>query len=272
MTEKTVNDAQNNLKKERFEFVLTVNGNIICQRYFRINGFRNESLSSMELVSTVDRCVSIIDDNLKAKSAIYHYNAAPQIFENVDEMKNWISTHYLEVPTYIALRNSDDAYVWNGVDVEPYTEFFNKSDFIASNENECVLKFSFIDNGPNYMDNEEHREVCSKIWDGLVYPRFVRTNIDLSNLRNKYEGGDVYAPFEANLVKLFNEDQPDLIPIIVKEICKCCSNSSKGAYTTSYNYGDKVYNFDIQNHNYKYFKSLEKAYKTKTENYFGKRA
>lgn len=271
MTEKTVNETQN-LKKERFEFVLTVNGNIICQRYFRINGFRNESLSSMELVETIDSCVSMISDNLKTKSEIYHFNAAPQVFNDTDEMNAWLGKHNLPVPSYIVLRDSDETYVWDSEQATKYDGFFNKADFISNNDNECVLKFTFIDNGVNYAEHEEHKEVCSKIWDGSVYPRFVRTNIDLSNLRNKYDGGDVYAPFESAMIKLFNEGQSDLIPMIVKEICKCCSNSTKGYYTTNDTYGNTKYNFDIDNHNYKYFKGLEKFYKDKTDKYFGKRA
>ena len=66
-TEKTVNELQSAAKKERFEFVLTINGNIVCQRYFRINGFENDSLRSMELVEGIDKCVPLIDRDLKAK-------------------------------------------------------------------------------------------------------------------------------------------------------------------------------------------------------------
>ena len=35
--------------KERFQFILSLGENIICQRYFRINGFNPESVESYEL-------------------------------------------------------------------------------------------------------------------------------------------------------------------------------------------------------------------------------
>lgn len=41
-------------RQERFQFVLSVNDNIICQRYFKINGFNEDSLNSLELKETVD--------------------------------------------------------------------------------------------------------------------------------------------------------------------------------------------------------------------------
>ena len=271
MTEKTINELQSAAKKERFEFVLTINGNIVCQRYFRINGFNNDSLRSIELVETIDKCVSLIDRDLKAKSQIYHECAAPQVFETLDAMKRWVENprtrkFSIKVPSFVVTRDSDDTFVWSGVEMEKYDKYFNKADFLQPSDGECVLKFAFIDNG---------REVCSKIWDGTIYPRFIRTNIDLSNSRNKYEGGDVFLPFESGLIKLFNESQEDLIPIIVKEICNCCS--SKDDYTTSDVYntvvdgkivGSKNYKFDIWKQNFKFFKNLERAYKQKTDEYF----
>ena len=34
--------VDNEAYKERFQFLLWVNDNIICQRYFKINGFNND--------------------------------------------------------------------------------------------------------------------------------------------------------------------------------------------------------------------------------------
>jgi hypothetical protein len=271
MTEKTVNEIQSAAKKERFEFVLTINGNIVCQRYFRINGFRNDSLRSLELVDAIDRCVTIIDNDLKAKSLIYLQCAAPQVFDTVEEMEKWVNhprtrQFDIEVPSYVVVKETDETFVWGGKEMEKYDKYFNTADFLQPSEGECVLKFAFLDNG---------REVCAKTWNGGVYPRFIRTNIDLSNSRNKYEGGDTFAPFESAIIKLFNESRTDLIPVIVKEICNCCS--SKDGYTTSDDYktvvnGEVVetrnYNFDIWGQNYKYFRNLERAYRKKTDDYF----
>ena len=62
MVEKTVNETAAS-KREQFEFILTINGNIICQRYFRINGFKREAYSSLDLIETIDHCVYLIDQD-----------------------------------------------------------------------------------------------------------------------------------------------------------------------------------------------------------------
>ena len=50
MEEKEIKKEQRTIDnasyKERFQFMLSINDNIICQRYFRINGFNAESLES----------------------------------------------------------------------------------------------------------------------------------------------------------------------------------------------------------------------------------
>lgn len=265
MTERNQNEATAS-KKERFEFILTINGNIVCQRYFRINGFRNRSLVSQELVDTIDRCVEIIDNDLKAKTHIYHQMCAPQIYDTKEDFEKWLNVrNYVIMPyTFIAFRDSDEVLVWDGETATPYTNRYNASDFIEKNDenSENVLKFAFLDNGV---------EVCSKVWDGNVYPRFVRSNIDLSNSRNKYRGGDVYAPVEIVVIDKFISELNDLIPSIVKEIYTCCSNPDDDFYTTSDYYGDTEYNFDIQNANYRLMRSYERKYRKKTEEYFGRK-
>ena len=66
--------------KERFEFELTVGDNIICQRYFRINSFNEESLKSFELIEAIRRCVRTIDNDLKNKTQAYLELYAPMVF------------------------------------------------------------------------------------------------------------------------------------------------------------------------------------------------
>ena len=47
------------IEEQRFEFVLYVNKNIICQRYFSIRDFNEKSLNSLELKELMDRIVGI---------------------------------------------------------------------------------------------------------------------------------------------------------------------------------------------------------------------
>ena len=263
MVEKTLNEASA-FKKEQFEFILTINDNIICQRYFRINGFKRESYGSLDLIDTIEHCAYLIDQDLKAKTAIYLEDTAPQIFDNEEQMKKWANSHYGEQfvrPKYILLRNSETIYVWDGRTLEVYDKPFNRADYLVENENEqpCVLKFSFRDNG---------REVCSKIWDGSVYPRFIRTNIDISNSKNKYKAEGVFMPVERDIIDEFNESREDLIPILVKELCSVCSYEDADNYSTYAKYGNVKYDLNLRRANNRNCWATEKQYRKKTQAYF----
>ena len=54
--------------KERFEFLLYINGKIVCQRYFNIPNFNENSLKSLELKELAEDCVWLIEDDLKEKT------------------------------------------------------------------------------------------------------------------------------------------------------------------------------------------------------------
>lgn len=43
------------IEKQRFEFLLLINGNIICQRYFDIRNYNEDSIHSMEMKELVDK-------------------------------------------------------------------------------------------------------------------------------------------------------------------------------------------------------------------------
>ena len=207
--------------------------------------------------------MNLIKNDLARKSKIFQWNTSPQVFDNKEQMDEWVARPRwkLEVPSYAILRDSEETYVWNGTTMEPYEGYFNRGEYLSSGEPDspCVLKLAFLDSG---------REVVSEQWDGNIYPRFVRTNIDLSNLKNKYEGNGIFAPFESALVKLMIEGQPDLIPQIVKELCVCCSYEDERDYTTTLNYGDRKYNLDTYGEWRKYTNGWESKLRKKTDEYF----
>ena len=76
-------ESQQKDYKERFEFVLTTGGNIICQRYFRIGNFNPISLKSNELMDTIRGCAEMIDNDLKEVDAIIreYYDMKPLVDE-----------------------------------------------------------------------------------------------------------------------------------------------------------------------------------------------
>ena len=253
-------------KRERFEFRLTVNDYIICQRFFRINGFKRESYGSIELISAIDKCVDIINNDLKDKTIMFLNYTAPMVFDTVKEMEEWCarpSNKTRETPVFMVCKEFEGVKVLNWGEIRDYTKPFNRLDYLSDKnyENPCVLKFIMYDYG---------REVCSKVWDGSVYPRFIRTNIDLSNSRNKYKFSDIFAPMECFMIDRFNETHEDLIPILVKEMCNACSYDNVDDYTSIVSYGSKTYNLDTNKADYKYIKSLEMKYKKKTDKYFSR--
>ena len=87
-----VNEPRN--YKERFEFELTVGGNIICQRYFRINNFNPQSLRSYEITEALRRCVRTIDNDLTNKTNAYLEMYAPMVFNSEAEMYKYLSNPY----------------------------------------------------------------------------------------------------------------------------------------------------------------------------------
>ena len=249
---KTVkNEGQ--FEKYPYSFELRINDNIVCQRYFKINGFREVSLYSNELTGTLRYCAKRIQNDLASKSRLFIEYTAPQIFKDEAQLNEWLwwnarknlplseiakelgadenglERRYdwnIQPRSYVILEDEDKTYFWDGDKMEPYTKYFNRNDYLpatlSSNyETPCVLKLAFLVNDV---------EICSTEWDGNVYPRFIRTNIDLSNSKNKYKSGDNFSPFEAAMVDIMNEKHDDLIPVIVREFCLTCSDDEE--YTT----------------------------------------
>lgn len=60
---------------KKFEFVLYINGNIICQRFFSVKNFNPKILNSLELVDCINDCVKLIQDDLKEKTFEYLYKS-----------------------------------------------------------------------------------------------------------------------------------------------------------------------------------------------------
>lgn len=248
------NESPREIRKERFEFELTVNGNIIIRRYFKINSFNERSIYSTELADTVRNCAELIDNNLKAKTEIYIRHMTPLIFGSEDEMRAWfknernlIDVRYGAWATVRGKGGHD--YVWLGGDRfkdegprVDYNEFVDKPE-----ENQPVtFRFSVIDNGYDFIRHPAGRVIGSAIWDGSGYPKFIRNGVDISNGwmrgKNKYEDMDISKlSHEMSLYYWCNKDQPDLVPVIIREICEACSEPDRTLYTTKMEYGDTVY-------------------------------
>jgi len=63
---------------KKFEFMLRINNNIICQRYFAIKNFNSKSMASLDIIECLNDCVEMVQNQLKIKSLEYlwsQYNA-----------------------------------------------------------------------------------------------------------------------------------------------------------------------------------------------------
>lgn len=241
------------IRKERFEFELTINGNIICQRYFKINNFNECSVYSTEFLDVVRGCAELIQDSLRSKTEIYVRHMAPLIFNNETEMREWFSdecniyTFDVRYGAWIIIRGKGGhEYVWLGDDNfkdEGVRTEFNEFVDTPDDEQETVFKFCVYDNGYNYIKNPAKKVIGAIVWDGNQYPRFIRNGVDISNGRGRYDDMDISKlSHEMSLYYWCNSGQPDLVPIIIREICDVCSWNDKDAYITKMVYGDTLYN------------------------------
>lgn len=87
-------------KKFSFEFLLSVNGHIICQRLFDIRNYNKNVLKSLDLKYLVDDCVRLIQDDLKAKTEDQLWGFfnpyIEQTQEDIEKGKNIDKSHIFE--------------------------------------------------------------------------------------------------------------------------------------------------------------------------------
>lgn len=235
--EKEVKVIDNTQWKERHQFVLSANGNIICQRYFKVNGFNPKSLNSEELYYTIRDIVHMIKDDLKSKSRIY---------TAITMGKSTKLTGFYKGEK---LSNSDAALVFQD-DVRGEVALSNGTvlnktyiDYDVEEEvddSPFTLKFSYL---------FDDKVVYEEVWDGTVYPKYVRNCIDLSNSNASYKNVDpMRMTFSQQMTKSLNSGRADLIYNIIKLFCDTLSNdvdddgnSIDKGYTTSVKYGNKKY-------------------------------
>jgi hypothetical protein len=186
---------------ERFQFIVTVNDNIICQRYFKIHNFNHASLNSKELFEVLDGykgrnqeiqeyfgdrygVVQLIQRDLESKSRLYMWG----LHDNKVKLTGFGENPQNEV-TYAEYGEKE----------------WDESEFVKPWE--VTFKFSFlVDDKPIY----------ERIWDGSTYPKMIRSSVDLTNGKSNYP-----------LLQYINSGRPDLVFEIIKRICYITSNPSE---------------------------------------------
>lgn len=216
--------------KERFQFILYLNDDVICQRYFRVNGFMQESLCSKELMETMKSIVEMLKGEFESKSRIYLWYTQSDTkingFENPEEIE------------YLHIETEDEEKP------EPY---------------EYTFKFVFkADDEPIYE--------C--IWDGSLYPRFIRNSVDLTNSEVLYKNGEQQFGYTAFLTKKINAGRGDMVHKIIRKLCECLSApfGKEVVYTKTLKYGDEEYPLALSQ--IKNTSKWNKYLREKTRDYF----
>lgn len=219
---------------ERFQFVLTVNNNLICQRYFKINGFNEEGLKSVEFKDTMDAIVEKFKDDLASKSRTYLW------YSDTGEPMKLTGFADASDTTYCNRSSTEkDMMEWLG-EFQPAWK--------------VVFNFTL------YVDE---RPVYTRIWDGGVYPRYVRDSVDITNKRANYENIEQSRlTFSQSLNKRMSAEKPDLSFEAITMISDVLGYSfnKNYEYTHTQKYGDKVYDFS----NRGFIRKLENEYYHKT--------
>lgn len=233
--------------KERFQFILSLGENIICQRYFRINGFNPESVESYELKETIDKIVELIKRDLESKSRVYQYYTAnmPMKLTGFGNTYEETREKAMEATYFVYPEEIVDTYADNERP-QPY---------------EFTFKFSFL------MDNNI---VYEKIWDGGDYPRYVRNSVDLTNSDHLYKDREPLSlSFNVAVIRAMTIDKNDLIYTIIRKICDVMSSTyveTYGYYTKRVKYGNKKYRYSLYNE--EAVNGWKEATADKTKEYF----
>jgi hypothetical protein len=73
---------------KKFEFILRINGNIICQRYFAVKNFNSKSVNSLDILYCINDCVDMVQGQLKKKSLEYLWGQYNAYEKQTDEQIN----------------------------------------------------------------------------------------------------------------------------------------------------------------------------------------
>lgn len=92
----------------KFEFLLTLEGNIICQRFFNVKEYVEQATRSMDLHYYVKNICEDISYDLKIKSSNYLCENQNYIlnFENVEELNEGQKEHFL-----LEIKLGDDVFI-----------------------------------------------------------------------------------------------------------------------------------------------------------------
>lgn len=236
--------------KSKFQFLIWVNDNVICQRYFKINGFNEESIYTEEFTNCMNGIVKSIQEDLESKSRIFMW------YTNLKEplkLTGFATDKEVEKYGSDFLRLLVNSSIRENIELPDgkifHKEYLEYTEGIANDygeverpaEGEYIFKFSFlIDDIP----------VFEKIWDGNVYPKFVRNGVDLTNSYASYDNREVSSlSFGAAIVRYMQVGKINLISDFIRRICDTLSNTFTEKYVYTKEMDVYLNNNDINEQN-----------------------
>jgi len=124
----------NNQELTKLEFLLTLEGNIICQRYFNVRDFNPQATRSMDLHEYVKSICRKISEDLKIKSSNYLCENKEYILglEDVEDTTSVENEHFLlqiKQNDHVFIQRIFPAYVFHPkvrytVDIRPMLKNF----------------------------------------------------------------------------------------------------------------------------------------------------
>lgn len=233
--------VDNEAYKERFQFLLWVNDNIICQRYFKINGFNNDSLRSLQFKETMDSVVRMIQDDLLSKSRIFMWYTREEPIKMTGCIKNYENCDESDVilltsDNYVGKVQLSDGTI---VDKQYFSYPEGMEDSYSDNEKlpewDVTFKFQML---------VDEKPVYERIWDGTVYPKYVRNGVDLTNSDVLYRDKEPSSlHFSFAIIRHMTLGKIDLVYHIIKQICEVMSykREDSNKYIKRMKYGNKNY-------------------------------
>lgn len=238
--------------KSKFQFLIWVNDNVICQRYFKINGFNEESVYTEEFSNCMNGIVRSIQEDLESKSRVFMWYTnmsepmKMQGFFSEEEAKKY-GEDFLGIMHDTSISGNiiaPDGKIFNKEYIKYAEETANEYGEIEKpKDGEFIFKFSFlIDDVP----------VFEKIWDGNVYPKFVRNGVDLTNNYAFYDKKDTSTlSFGAAIIRYMQKGKTNLISDFIRRICETLSNTFTEKYEYTKEMGVYKTNNKINNESYK---------------------
>ena len=102
----------------KMEFILTLNDNIVVQRFFNVKGYNSVARRSLELQETIKEFTTVFEDYLREKTLVYMMDNYHQIVEDptVLDTANTDGPEYF----YLTIKIGDETICQRGLDAKVY--------------------------------------------------------------------------------------------------------------------------------------------------------